>query len=70
MEEGLTLMSGQHDNPAIPPELEAAFEQNAQLRDALLASDMPLRFQAMVLGLATLKQSNPESRNQSSDQLR
>lgn len=47
---------------AVPLELEAAFERNAELRDALMHSEMPIRFQAMVLGLATLKQANFDRR--------
>lgn len=53
-------------NTAIPDDLGSSvateiyeqFGQNAELQDALIRSGLPRRFQAMVLGLATLKQMN------------
>lgn len=47
---------------AVPPELRAALEANQRLRDALVESGVSTRFGAMVLGLATLRQVNPERR--------
>jgi len=46
----------------VPEGLRQALESNAQLREALQQSGMPQEFQAMVLGLATLRQVNPKRR--------
>ena len=46
----------------VPPALAEALEENQGLKRALLRSGLPLRFQAMVLGLATLKQAHEEPR--------
>lgn len=40
----------------VPAALARALEANQDLKRALLHSGLPLRFQAMVLGLATLRQ--------------
>lgn len=40
----------------VPPAVRAALAANGQLRQALQESGLPRRFQAMVLGLATLRQ--------------
>lgn len=44
----------------VPQALKARLRENARLSQALLDSGLPLRFQAMVLGLATIKQANAE----------
>ena len=46
----------------VPEGLKQALEGNVQLREALQQSGMPQEFQAMVLGLATLRQMNPKRR--------
>lgn len=40
----------------VPPAVHTALAANGELRDALQKSGLPRRFQAMVLGLATLRQ--------------
>lgn len=51
---------GQAEPGKVPPELMEALKTNEKLKEALAASGMPLRFQAMVLGLSTLKQLGEE----------
>jgi hypothetical protein len=45
---------------AVIPEVQAALDQNTELRNALAKTELPLRFKAMVLGLSTLRQMNTE----------
>lgn len=51
-----------HDEASVPSELTSAIEANQPLKEALQTSGMPLRFQAMVLGLTALRQASPRRR--------
>lgn len=51
-------MSAKKDE-TIPPAMQAALNANTELKQALQQSTLPMRFQAMVLGLSTLRQMNP-----------
>lgn len=48
----------QNDGVAVPAPLRQAIDANVDLKQALQRSQMPVRFQAMVLGLTALKQAN------------
>lgn len=43
----------------VPDAIRATLASNTELQRALRHSQLPLRFQAMVLGLATFRQINP-----------
>lgn len=55
--EGVDLMRavGEQAAAPVPPELRAAIDANAELKDALQATGLPVDFQAMVLGLAAFR---------------
>lgn len=62
-EQSLMDQSGEQEpSQTLPPEMWSALEANSDLRDVLQKSELPRRFQAMVLGLATLQQENPKRR--------
>jgi len=48
------------DAQPVPDDLMQRLEANEELQNALIESGLPRRFQAMVLGLATIKQMNEE----------
>ncbi len=47
---------------SLPPGMQAALDAQGELRSALLQSELPVRFSAMVLGLAALRQGNENRR--------
>lgn len=53
------MQSGSTD-PTIEQRIKQQFNENEELQDALTESGLPRRFQAMVLGLATIKQMNDD----------
>lgn len=42
----------------VPATMRAAIDANVELKEALIGTQMPRRFQAMVLGLTALRQLN------------
>lgn len=56
------IEESRQEEALVPEELRQALKRNAPLKHALQQSGMPQEFQAMVLGLATLRQMNPKRR--------
>lgn len=55
-------MTEEDGRKPLPPELEQALGEQEPLRHALAHSGMSRGFQAMVIGLATLRRVNPDRR--------
>lgn len=47
----------------LPTEIRATMDSHTELKQALRQSQMPVRFQAMVLGLTTLHQIKEQNRS-------